>query len=105
MRIYFVDVNINNGEHEKPAVVLVEAETKDLAIDYAIYTQSQVPASLEWSEEGACDAGAQYEYLYTATAQLVEEAHEVVLKQYLRVETGSLDDLVQSGDYKAVRLG
>ncbi|BBM67884.1 hypothetical protein VA249_45300 (plasmid) [Vibrio alfacsensis] len=99
MKTYLVSVLIHCGEYEKTTRLLVKAESFSLAGDYAIYSESHDPESLDWSEDRVFDLGG--EFAYSASVSKVKRSDVNVLLKYLPCMTADLDELNASGNYQS----
>ena len=101
MNTFLTNVTIITGEHSKKSTFLVQANSFSLASDYAIYSESNDPGTLDWSENRVIDLGG--EFAYHATVSKVKQCEVDVLKKHLVCVTARLGELLDSGNYKEHR--
>ncbi|ELA9367530.1 hypothetical protein QUN99_003420 [Vibrio parahaemolyticus] len=98
---YIAKVLIQAGEYEKTSRFLVVAESKALAEDYAVYSESHGPDSLDWAQRAVFDLGG--EFAYTASVEQVRLDDLCILEKYLPTMTADVSELLASGNYKQHR--
>lgn len=101
MKYYLATVTIHAGEYEKHSTHLIRANSFSLASDYAIFCESHMPETLDWSENQVVDMGG--EFAYSASVQKVSKLDAETWLKYFRMHTASLSVLLESGNYKEHR--
>ncbi|CAL9976763.1 hypothetical protein VPHK449_0019 [Vibrio phage K449] len=98
MKTFLVTLTIQAGEYEKSAITLVEAETKELAVDFAIHGEAHSPESLDWDANGAYDLGGEFYYSVRSAAEL-NAAETEVFNNHLDVYPCSKEELAKAGNW------